>query len=123
MILDQAAINAGFDFRRYAMKPSPANPAITRTHVLGSGTAATATVFPTPSKPALASPEKASEAASIEKSAGNLRMHIFIELPSPKILSTNFLGLGRKPNTSEVMKSNLLTNFRRVRFATSNISN
>jgi hypothetical protein len=26
MIADQAAINAGFDFRRYAMKPMPAKP-------------------------------------------------------------------------------------------------
>ena len=26
MIVDQAAINAGFAFRRYAMKPMPAKP-------------------------------------------------------------------------------------------------
>jgi hypothetical protein len=26
MIVDQAAINAAFDFRRYAMKPMPAKP-------------------------------------------------------------------------------------------------
>jgi hypothetical protein len=28
MILDQAAINAGFAFRRYAMNPTPAKPSI-----------------------------------------------------------------------------------------------
>ena len=28
MNVDQAAINAGFDFRRYAMKPMPAKPRI-----------------------------------------------------------------------------------------------
>jgi hypothetical protein len=26
MIADQAAMNTGFDFRRYAMKPMPATP-------------------------------------------------------------------------------------------------
>jgi hypothetical protein len=39
MIADQAAINAGFDFRRYAMKPMPAKPRIIIAHVEGSGTA------------------------------------------------------------------------------------
>jgi hypothetical protein len=38
MIADQAAINAGFDFRRYAMKPRPAKPRIIIAHVEGSGT-------------------------------------------------------------------------------------
>jgi hypothetical protein len=33
MIADQAAINAGFDFRRYAMKPMPAKPRIIIAHV------------------------------------------------------------------------------------------
>jgi hypothetical protein len=40
MIVDHAAINAGFDFRRYAMKPTPINPRIIIAHVEGSGTAA-----------------------------------------------------------------------------------
>jgi hypothetical protein len=40
MIVDQAAINAaGFDFRRYAMKPMPAKPSSIIAHVGGSGTA------------------------------------------------------------------------------------
>jgi hypothetical protein len=39
MIVDQAAINAGFDLRRYAMKPTPAKPRSIMAHVLGSGTA------------------------------------------------------------------------------------
>jgi len=39
MIVDQAAINAGLDFRRYAMKPMPANPRIIMAQVEGSGTA------------------------------------------------------------------------------------
>jgi hypothetical protein len=39
MIEDQAAINAGFDFRRYAMKPTPAKPRIIIAQVEGSGTA------------------------------------------------------------------------------------
>jgi hypothetical protein len=37
--LDQAAINAGLDFRRYAMKPTPAKPRTIIAHVDGSGTA------------------------------------------------------------------------------------
>ena len=47
LMMDQAAINAGFDFRRYAMKPMPAKPRIIIAHVEGSGTAAT----PTPPNP------------------------------------------------------------------------
>jgi hypothetical protein len=39
LIADQAAINAGFDFRRYAMKPTPAKPRIIMAQVEGSGTA------------------------------------------------------------------------------------
>ena len=39
MIVDHAAINAGFDFRRQAMKPMPAKPKIIIAHVEGSGTA------------------------------------------------------------------------------------
>ena len=39
MIAGQAAINTGFDFRRYAMKPTPAKPMIIIAHVEGSGTA------------------------------------------------------------------------------------
>jgi hypothetical protein len=35
---DQAASNAGFDFRRYAIKPMPAKPRIIMAHVDGSGT-------------------------------------------------------------------------------------
>lgn len=38
MIVDQAAINAGFDFRRYAMKPMPAKPRSSIAHVDSSGT-------------------------------------------------------------------------------------
>src|SRR5258708_25690277 len=38
MIGYQAAINAGFDFRRYAMKPMPAKPRSIIAHVEGSGT-------------------------------------------------------------------------------------
>jgi hypothetical protein len=38
MIADQAAINTGFDFRRYAMKPTPAKPRIIMAHMVGSGT-------------------------------------------------------------------------------------
>jgi hypothetical protein len=41
MIVDQAVIKAGFDFRRYAMKPTPAKPRIIIAHVEGSGTAPT----------------------------------------------------------------------------------
>jgi hypothetical protein len=41
MIDDHAAINAGFDFRRDAMKPTPAKPRIIIAHVESSGTAAT----------------------------------------------------------------------------------
>ena len=37
--VSQAAINAGFDFRRYAMKPMPAKPRSSMAHVEGSGTA------------------------------------------------------------------------------------
>jgi hypothetical protein len=47
MIFDQAAINAGFDFRRYAMKPRPAKPISSIAHVLGSGTAGTAAAIST----------------------------------------------------------------------------
>jgi len=36
MMLDQAAINAGFDFRRYAIQPMPAKPRIIIAHVLGT---------------------------------------------------------------------------------------
>jgi hypothetical protein len=39
MLVDQAAIRTGFDFRRYAMKPKPAKPRIIIAHVEGSGTA------------------------------------------------------------------------------------
>lgn len=39
MILDQAAINAGFDLRRYVMKPTPAKPRSIMAHVDVSGTA------------------------------------------------------------------------------------
>ena len=47
MIEDQAAINAGFDFRRYAMTPMPAKPRIIIAHVEGSGTAAVSVSVPT----------------------------------------------------------------------------
>jgi hypothetical protein len=40
MIVDQAAINAGFDLRRYAIKLMPAKPRIIIAQVEGSGTAA-----------------------------------------------------------------------------------
>jgi hypothetical protein len=39
MIADHAAINAVFDFRRYAIKPTLAKPRIIIAHVEGSGTA------------------------------------------------------------------------------------
>jgi hypothetical protein len=39
MIADQAVISAGFDFRRYAIKPMPAKPSNSIAHVEGSGTA------------------------------------------------------------------------------------
>jgi hypothetical protein len=39
IIAGQAAINADFDFRRYAMKPMPQKPRIIIAHVEGSGTA------------------------------------------------------------------------------------
>ena len=39
MGVDHAAIKAGFDFRRYVMKPMPAKPMIIIAHVEGSGTA------------------------------------------------------------------------------------
>jgi hypothetical protein len=44
MIEDQAAINAGFDFRRFAMKvkPTPAKPRSIIAHVEGSVEAAAA---------------------------------------------------------------------------------
>lgn len=48
MIADQAAIAAGFAFRRYAMKPRPAKPSIIIAHVEGSGTAETG-LLPIPS--------------------------------------------------------------------------
>ena len=38
-IVNHAANNAGFDFRRYAMNPTPANPRTIMAHVDGSGTA------------------------------------------------------------------------------------
>jgi len=37
MIIDQAAINTGFDLRRYAIKPMPAKPRIIIAQVEGSG--------------------------------------------------------------------------------------
>jgi len=40
-MMDQTAINAGFDFRRYAMNPTPAKPRIIIAQVAGSGTALT----------------------------------------------------------------------------------
>ena len=39
--IESAAINVGFDFRRYAIMPMPANPISGIAHVDGSGTAAT----------------------------------------------------------------------------------
>jgi hypothetical protein len=45
MLADQAAINAGFDFRRYAMKPTPANPISSIAHVEGSGTGAAKAIY------------------------------------------------------------------------------
>jgi hypothetical protein len=38
MIVNQAASNAGFDLRRYAIKPRPATPRIIIAQVEGSGT-------------------------------------------------------------------------------------
>nr|WP_244608374.1 hypothetical protein [Bradyrhizobium algeriense] len=38
MTVDQAAINAAFDFRRYAVKPMPAKPRTSMAQVEGSGT-------------------------------------------------------------------------------------
>jgi hypothetical protein len=40
MIAGQAAINAGFDFRRYAMRPMPAKPRSIIAQLDGSRTAA-----------------------------------------------------------------------------------
>ncbi len=45
-MVDQVAINAGFDFRRYAVKPTPAKPRIIMAHVEGSGTAEVAAKTP-----------------------------------------------------------------------------
>ena len=39
-MMNQTAINADFDLRRYAMKPTPAKPRIIIAQVEGSGTAA-----------------------------------------------------------------------------------
>jgi hypothetical protein len=39
LIVDQPKRNTGFDFRRYAMKPTPAKPSIIMAQVEGSGTA------------------------------------------------------------------------------------
>ena len=39
LMMDQTNLNAGFDLRRYAMKPTPAKPRIIMAHVEGSGTA------------------------------------------------------------------------------------
>jgi hypothetical protein len=38
LTIDQANLNASFDLRRYAMKPTPAKPKIIMAHVEGSGT-------------------------------------------------------------------------------------
>jgi hypothetical protein len=38
MLADHTAVNAGLDFRRYAMKPMPAEPNSSIAHVEGSGT-------------------------------------------------------------------------------------
>jgi hypothetical protein len=45
--MDQAAINTGFDFRRYAMTPTAARPRIIIAHVDGSGMAAVTTMLST----------------------------------------------------------------------------
>ena len=39
LMMDQTNLNAGFDLRRYAMKPTPAKPRTIMAHVEGSGTA------------------------------------------------------------------------------------
>jgi hypothetical protein len=41
MVAGQTAINAGFDFCRYPMQPSPKNPTIIMAQVEGSSTAVT----------------------------------------------------------------------------------
>jgi hypothetical protein len=46
LIADQATINAGFDFRRYAMKPMPAKPRSSIAQMDGSGTAVIAVIVP-----------------------------------------------------------------------------
>jgi hypothetical protein len=38
MTVDQAAIKAAFDFRRYAVKPTPAKPRTSIAQLEGSGT-------------------------------------------------------------------------------------
>jgi hypothetical protein len=48
LIVDQAAINARFDFRRYAIAPMPAKPRIIIAQVEGSGTAASRLTLSTP---------------------------------------------------------------------------
>jgi hypothetical protein len=50
IVMDQAAIKAGVDFRRQAMRPKPAKPRISIAQVEGSGTAATADGSATPWK-------------------------------------------------------------------------
>ena len=54
MIDDHAAIKASFDFRRYAMNPTPAKPGIIMAQVEGSGTAATGPVMFIENTPPLA---------------------------------------------------------------------
>jgi hypothetical protein len=48
LMVDHAAINAGFDLRRYAMLPMPAKPRIIMAHVDGSGTPPTTGGLPIP---------------------------------------------------------------------------
>jgi hypothetical protein len=55
MIVDHAAINADFDFRRNAMKPTPAKPRIIIAQVEGSGTGATLVISHVPTATGLAS--------------------------------------------------------------------
>jgi hypothetical protein len=87
MIVDHAAINADFDFRRNAMKPTPAKPRIIIAQVEGSGTGATLVISHVPTAtglanvvPAVSERERLPENVSPGTKAGPFPKYIKFEL-------------------------------------------
>jgi hypothetical protein len=82
MIVGQAVINAGFEFRRYAMKPTPPKPRSIIAQVEGSGMAPTGKPPRVPANVASGPVPKMNSTFEIVKVFGLLRLASMVNVPT-----------------------------------------